>query len=106
MTNEMHKAFVAYYQCRPPTHKPVPKPVRPGMLPPPISNSSSSSSTDPQESVVPRITIDHLRTMAELVDEKFSEYELAEMFMEADKDGDGEVTEQDFLRIMKRTVRL
>jgi Ca2+-binding EF-hand superfamily protein len=44
--------------------------------------------------------------MAELVDEKFSEYELAEMFMEADKDGDGEVTEQDFLRIMKRTVRL
>ena len=99
----MHKAFTAYYQCRTPTQKPVSKPVRPGMLPPPVTNTSSSaSSSDPQ---APRITIDHLRTMAELVDEKFSEYELAEMFMEADKDGDGEVTEQDFLRLMRRTVR-
>lgn len=41
--------------------------------------------------------------MANLLDEKISEYELSEMLLEADKDGDGEVSEQDFIRIMKRT---
>jgi hypothetical protein len=96
----MHRAFKAYFQSLPPLHKPEPKPTRPGLLTKPSPNEQKDT-----EEVVPKITLAHLKKMAELVDEKFSEYELAEMVLEADKDGDGEISEQDFLRIMKRTVR-
>ena len=97
----MHRAFKAYYQSLPPLHKPEPKTVRPGLLTKATQNDSRNT-----EEVVPKITLAHLKKMAELLDEKFSDYELAEMVLEADKDGDGEITEQDFLRIMKRTVSL
>ena len=66
----------------------------------------ASSSQEKPIPPTPRITVDHLRKMANLLDEKISEYELSEMLLEADKDGDGEVSEQDFIRIMKRTVGL
>jgi hypothetical protein len=93
---EVHRAFLAFYQCQPPIHKPAPKPVRPG-----LSQSKAASTKDVP--VVPKITISHIREMAKLLDEKISEYELSEMLAEADKDGDGEISEQDFLRVMKRT---
>jgi hypothetical protein len=96
-TNEMHRAFLSFYQCLPPMNKPVQKPVRPGLTQPKTTSSSK------QAPAVPKITISHIREMAKLLDEKISEYELSEMLAEADKDGDGEISEQDFLRIMKRT---
>lgn len=95
--DEMNRAFTAFYQCLPPIHKPVPKPVRPGLCP---SKNTGFIKSSP---VVPKITISHIREMAKLLDEKISEYELSEMLAEADKDGDGEISEQDFIRIMKRT---
>lgn len=97
VNSEMSRAFKAFYQCMPPIHKPAPKPVRPGL------NQAKITSPKKAAPVVPKITINHIREMANLLDEKISEYELSEMMAEADKDGDGEISEQDFIRIMKRT---
>ena len=91
----MHRAFTAFHQIMPPTSKPTPKPTRPGL-------THNSETTKPGH-IVPKITINHIREMAKLLDEKISEFELTEMMAEADKDGDGEISEQDFVRIMKRT---
>jgi hypothetical protein len=52
---------------------------------------------------VKKISSDTIRRMAEFLNEDFAEDEIREMMEEADKDGDGWVTEDDFLRIMKKT---
>ncbi|KAI8807007.1 centrin-2-like protein [Cladochytrium replicatum] len=49
------------------------------------------------------ISIDNLRRAVELVGEDLIEDELKEMIEEADRDGDGLVTEEDFAKLMKRT---
>jgi Ca2+-binding EF-hand superfamily protein len=41
--------------------------------------------------------------VAEELGENLTDEELQEMIDEADRDGDGEVNEDDFLRIMKKT---
>ena len=91
----MNRAFTAFYQCLSPIQKPAPKLVR-GLS----NNVKGGTKITP---IVPKITIDHIREMAKLLDEKISEFEISEMLAEADKDGDGEISEQDFVRIMKRT---
>ncbi|KAJ3102352.1 hypothetical protein HDU97_000633 [Phlyctochytrium planicorne] len=52
-----------------------------------------------------RATLSHLRAIIESVaaEEEFTEEEIREMMEEADKDGDGEITEEDFSRVMKKT---
>ena len=50
-----------------------------------------------------RISIRHLKRVAKELGEGMSEDELNEMIEEADRDGDGEISEEDFIRIMKKT---
>ena len=44
--------------------------------------------------------------MAKELGENLTDEELMEMIEEADRDGDGEVGQDDFLKVMKKTVRL
>ncbi|XP_008419359.1 caltractin [Poecilia reticulata] len=50
-----------------------------------------------------KISFKNLKRVAKELGENLTDEELQEMIDEADQDGDGEVNEQDFLRIMKRT---
>lgn len=50
-----------------------------------------------------RIGIRHLKRVAKELGETMTEEELQEMIDEADRDGDGEISEEDFIRIMKKT---
>ncbi|KAJ3042314.1 Centrin-1 [Rhizophlyctis rosea] len=50
-----------------------------------------------------RISASDLRRVADLIGEKLSDDEIREMIEEADRDNDGEVTEEDFVRVMKKT---
>jgi centrin-1 len=50
-----------------------------------------------------RICIRHLKRVAKELGETMTEDELQEMIDEADRDGDGEISEEDFVRIMKKT---
>jgi centrin-1 len=50
-----------------------------------------------------KITLKSLKKVARELGENMSEDELAEMIEEADKDQDGEIGEEDFIRIMKKT---
>ena len=50
-----------------------------------------------------KITLASLKKVAGDIGEKMSEEELQEMIDEADRNGDGEITEDDFIRIMKKT---
>ena len=50
-----------------------------------------------------KISFKNLKRVAKELGEVITDEELQEMIDEADRDGDGEVNEQDFLRIMKRT---
>ncbi|KAI9096628.1 the SdcenSKMLCK complex [Phlyctochytrium arcticum] len=52
-----------------------------------------------------RINANDIRRVSHLVGERLTEDEIREMLEEADRDGDGQVTEEDFLRIMRKTVR-
>ncbi|TPX70558.1 hypothetical protein SpCBS45565_g01699 [Spizellomyces sp. 'palustris'] len=52
-----------------------------------------------------RISASDIRRVANLVGERLTEDEIKEMLEEADRDGDGEVTEDDFIRVMRKTVR-
>ena len=50
-----------------------------------------------------KITFKNLKRVAKELGEKITDEELQEMIDEADRDGDGEVNEDDFIRIMKKT---
>ena len=51
-----------------------------------------------------RISFKNLKRVAKELGENLTDEEIQEMIDEADRDGDGEVNEEDFLRIMKKTV--
>ena len=50
-----------------------------------------------------RISLRNLRRVARELGENLSDDELQAMIDEFDKDGDGEISEQEFLNIMKQT---
>ncbi|XP_061783647.1 uncharacterized protein cetn2 [Nerophis lumbriciformis] len=50
-----------------------------------------------------RISFKNLKRVAKELGETLTDDELQEMIDEADRDGDGEVNQQEFLRIMKKT---
>merc|ERR1712022_30554 len=49
-----------------------------------------------------KISFKNLKRVAKEIEERMTDEELQEMIDEADRDGDGEVNEEEFLRIMKR----
>merc|ERR1712119_17780 len=49
------------------------------------------------------ITLKNLRRVAKEIGENMTDEELQEMIDEADRDGDGQVSEEEFLRIMQKT---
>lgn len=50
-----------------------------------------------------RISLKNLRRVARELGEVMTDEELQEMIDEADRDGDGEINEEEFIRIMRRT---
>lgn len=50
-----------------------------------------------------KISFKNLKRVAEELGENLTDEELREMIQEADKDNDGEVNQEEFLRIMKKT---
>lgn len=50
-----------------------------------------------------KITLKSLKKTAEELGESMTKEELQEMIEEADRDGDGEIGEEDFIKIMKKT---
>ena len=50
-----------------------------------------------------KISFRNLKRVAKELGENLTDEELAEMIEEADRDGDGEINEEEFLRIMKKT---
>ncbi|CAH8852921.1 unnamed protein product [Trichobilharzia szidati] len=50
-----------------------------------------------------KLTLSKLKRAAQLLGEDINDEELQEMIDEADKDGDGEVSEEEFLWIMRKT---
>ncbi|EOD27080.1 hypothetical protein EMIHUDRAFT_434941 [Emiliania huxleyi CCMP1516] len=50
-----------------------------------------------------KITFSNLKRVAKELGENMTDEELQEMIDEADRDGDGEINEEEFLRIMKKT---
>ena len=50
-----------------------------------------------------KISFRNLKRVAKELGENMTDEELAEMIEEADRDGDGEINEDEFLRIMKKT---
>ncbi|XP_020863928.1 centrin-4-like [Phascolarctos cinereus] len=50
------------------------------------------------------ITLKNIKRVAKELGENLSDDELQEMLDEADRDGDGEISEQEFLRMMKKTT--
>lgn len=52
-----------------------------------------------------KISFKDLKRVARELGEKLTDEELQEMIDEADRDGDGEVNEEEFLRIMKKSDR-
>ncbi|KRX00679.1 hypothetical protein PPERSA_00906 [Pseudocohnilembus persalinus] len=50
-----------------------------------------------------RISLKNLKRVARELGETMTEDELQEMIDEADRDGDGEISEEEFIRIMKKT---
>lgn len=51
-----------------------------------------------------KISFKNLKRVAKELGENLTDEELQEMIDEADRDGDGEINEQEFLRIMKKTT--
>ncbi|EPY26948.1 caltractin [Strigomonas culicis] len=51
-----------------------------------------------------KITFHDLKRVAMELGENMTDAELQEMMDEADRDGDGEVSEEEFLRLMKKTA--
>jgi centrin-1 len=50
-----------------------------------------------------KITMKSLQKVAKELGENMTNEELQEMIEEADRDGDGEIGEEDFIKIMKKT---
>ncbi len=50
-----------------------------------------------------KISFTNLKRVAKELGENMKDEELMEMIEEADRDGDGEINEEEFLRIMKKT---
>lgn len=50
-----------------------------------------------------KITLKHLKKVAKDLGETMTDEELQEMIDEADRDGDGAISEADFIRIMNKT---
>jgi centrin-1 len=50
-----------------------------------------------------KITFKHLKKVAKDLGENISDEELQEMLDEADRDGDGMISEADFIRVMSKT---
>ena len=50
-----------------------------------------------------KISLKNLKRVARELGETMTEEELQEMIDEADRDGDGEINEDEFIRIMKKT---
>ena len=50
-----------------------------------------------------KITFKNLKRVAKELGESLTDEELQEMIEEADRDGDGEISQEEFLRIMKKT---
>ena len=50
-----------------------------------------------------KISLRHLKRVARELGENMNDDELQEMIDEADRDGDGEISEEDFIRIMNKT---
>ena len=50
-----------------------------------------------------KISFRNLKRVAKELGETMTDEELMEMIEEADRDGDGEINEEEFLRIMKKT---
>ena len=50
-----------------------------------------------------KITLKSLQKVAKELGENMTNEELQEMIEEADRDGDGEIGEEDFVKIMKKT---
>ena len=50
-----------------------------------------------------KISFRNLKRVAKELGENMTDEELQEMIDEADRDGDGEISEDEFLRIMKKT---
>ncbi|KDD75499.1 hypothetical protein H632_c654p0 [Helicosporidium sp. ATCC 50920] len=51
-----------------------------------------------------KISLKNLKRVAKELGENITDEELQEMIDEADRDGDGEVSEEEFFRIMKKTT--
>ena len=76
--------------------------------------SSKMAERDPREEIMKafrlfdddetgRISFKNLKRVAKELGENMTDEELMEMIEEADRDGDGEINEEEFLRIMKKT---
>ena len=50
-----------------------------------------------------KISLRNLKRVARELGETMTDDELQEMIDEADRDGDGEISEEDFIRVMKKT---
>ena len=50
-----------------------------------------------------KISFKNLKRVAKELGENMTDEELQEMIDEADRDGDGEINEEEFMRIMKKT---
>ena len=50
-----------------------------------------------------KISLRHLKRVAKELGENMNDEELQEMIDEADRDGDGEISEEDFIRVMSKT---
>uniref|UniRef100_A0A8C6RPT3 Centrin 4 n=1 Tax=Nannospalax galili TaxID=1026970 RepID=A0A8C6RPT3_NANGA len=50
------------------------------------------------------ISLNNIKSVAKELGENLTEDELQEMFDEADRDGDGEINEEECLRMMKKTT--
>ena len=75
---------------------------------------SLQSERDPMEEIIKafrlfdddetgKISFRNLKRVAKELGENMTDEELQEMIDEADRDGDGEVSEEEFIRIMKKT---